>query len=29
MIVIEEIVDQVSENRTDCWDYGWPYLVTE
>jgi len=29
MIVIEEIVAQVSENRTGCWDYDWPYLVTE
>jgi len=23
--VIKEIVDQVSENRTGCWDYDWPY----
>ncbi len=29
MNVIEEIVDQVSENRTGCWDIGWPYPVTE
>ena len=27
--VIEEIVDQVSEDRTGCWDIGWPYLVAE
>ena len=29
MIVIEEIIDQVSENRTGCWDYDWPYSTTE
>ena len=29
MNVIEEIVDQVSQNRTDCWDYDWPYRLTE
>ena len=28
MNVIDEIVDQVSQNRTGCWDYGWPYPVT-
>ena len=29
MNVIEEIVDQVSENNTGCWDSGWPYRLTE
>jgi hypothetical protein len=29
MIVIEEIIDQVSENRTCGWDYDWPYSATE
>jgi hypothetical protein len=28
MIVIEEIIDQASENHTGCWDYDWPYSVT-
>ena len=28
MIVIDEIIDQASENRTGCWDYDWPYSVT-
>lgn len=27
--VIEEIIDQASEIHTGCWDYGWPYTVTE
>ena len=29
MNVIDAIVDQASDNRTGCWDYGWPYPVTE
>jgi hypothetical protein len=29
MNVIDAIVDQASDNRTGCWDYGWPDLVTE
>ena len=27
--VIDEIIDQVSENHTGCWDIDWPYLVAE
>jgi hypothetical protein len=29
MSVIEEFVGQVSEDHTGCWDYDWPYPVTE
>lgn len=28
-IVIDEIVKQVSENPSSCWDNGWPYPVAE
>jgi hypothetical protein len=27
--IIEEIIDQASENHTGCWDIDWPYVVAE
>jgi hypothetical protein len=27
--VINEVIDQSSQNRSGCWDYDWPYLVAE
>jgi hypothetical protein len=29
MNVIDEIVDQASENDSGCWDLGWPYPMAE